>query len=79
MTDRRQFLQLAVTVLLLAPLRLRIGDIRFCRVSHRRWLSFIPPGCIAEVDAATTGVTFLGQNATLVVNGSGLRVYGMSG
>ena len=73
---RREFLQSPIWVagvfLRCAP---RLGEIRFCRVAHRDLLGLAPGGCIAEVDPLTEVATFLGSQATLVVDRSGWRVF----
>jgi hypothetical protein len=75
MMHRREFFRSALLLLLFLPARPSIGAIRFCRVSHPRWLKFVPPGCIAEVDSAAEGITFLGVRATLAVNRAGCHVF----
>lgn len=81
MTSRREFFRSALTELAFAFQARglvhcgRIGDVRFCRVSHERLLGLVPADCIAEIDAATDGITFLGTRATLVVNRSGCQLF----
>jgi hypothetical protein len=81
MTGRREFFQTAIAALgfALQARELvrtgRIGDVRFCRVSHAGLLGLVPADCIAEVDAATDGITFLGTHATLMVNRGGYRLF----
>jgi hypothetical protein len=81
MTARREFFQNALAALAFAFQARglvhcgRIGDVRFCRVSHAGLLGFVPADCIAEVDAATDGITFLGTHATLVVNRGGYQMF----
>ena len=53
----------------------RLGEIRFCRVSHDGLVGLVPRGCIVEVDPAAEGAAFMGSTATLVVNASGWRVF----
>jgi hypothetical protein len=79
--NRREFFQTALAALAFALQARelvrggRIGDVRFCRVAHAGLLGLVPVDCIAEVDAAADGITFLGTHATLVVNGSGYRLF----
>jgi hypothetical protein len=81
MTGRREFLQTATAALAFALQarelvhRGRIGEVRFCRVSHAGLLGLVPADCIAEVDAATDGITFLGTHATMVMNRSGCQLF----
>jgi len=75
MMHRREFFQSAMAASLCLGYAPRLGEIRFCRVSHEGLLPLVPRGCIAEVDPATEGFTFLGSQATLVVNGSGWRLF----
>jgi hypothetical protein len=81
--NRREFFQTALAALTLALQARelvrggRIGDLRFCRVSHASLLGLVPPGCIAEVDAAADGIAFLGTHATLVVNCSGCQLFAL--
>jgi hypothetical protein len=81
MTGRREFFQSAMAVLAFALQARelvrggRMGDVRFCRVSHAGLLGLVPADCIAEVDAATDGIAFLGTHATLVVNRSGCQLF----
>jgi hypothetical protein len=81
MTGRREFFQSAMAALAFALQARelvrggRMGDVRFCRVSHAGLLGLVPADCIAEVDAATDGITFLGTHATLVVNRSGYQLF----
>jgi hypothetical protein len=75
MMHRREFFQSALAAGLVAGYAQRLGEIRFCRVSHEGWLPLVPSGCIAEVDPVTEGFTLLGSKATLIVNGSGWRFF----
>ena len=83
MTGRREFFQTALAALAFALQARelvrggRIGDLRFCRVSHASLLGLVPAGCIAEVDAAADGIAFLGTHATLVVNRSGCQLFAL--
>jgi len=76
MTHRRHFLQSIAATLMLAPVRFGLGEVKFCRVPHPGWLRIVPPGCIAEVDPAAGGATFLGNRATLVISAKGYQVFG---
>ena len=82
-TGRRDFFQTAVASLAFALQAQelvrggRIGEVRFCRVSHASLLGLVPAGCIAEVDASTDGIAFLGTHATLVVNRSGCQLFAL--
>jgi hypothetical protein len=75
MMHRRRFIQSGLAAGLCRGYAPRLGEIRFCRVSHEDWLALAPPGCIAEVDPRAEGLTILGSQATLTVNGSGWRLF----
>jgi hypothetical protein len=69
MMRRREFLMSPILMSwLLLAYAPRLGEIRYCRVSDEGLLDIVPPGCIAEVDPASQGATFLGTTATLFVN-----------
>jgi len=78
MMHRREFFRSAVFPLLFLPARPGIGQVHFCRVAHAQWLKFVPPGCVAEVDSAAEGITFLGTRATLTVNRAGCHLFAAS-
>ena len=72
---RREFFQSALAPWLCLGLAPRLGEVRFCRVSHEGLLPLVPRGCIAEVDPLIEGFTLLGSRATLIVNHSGWRLF----
>lgn len=72
---RREFLLSAMGASLCLGYAPRLGEIRFCRVSHEGWLRLVPNGCIAEVDPVTEGATFLGSRATLIVDRGGWHLF----
>jgi hypothetical protein len=75
MMHRREFFQSALAASLCFGYAPLLGEIRFCRVSHEGWLRLVPRGCIAELDPAAEGATFLGSKATLAVNQHGWRLF----
>jgi len=75
MMRRREFFEsafVAAVCLFCAP---RLGQVRFCRVSHKRWLGMVRRGSIVEVDPTVEGATFLGSKATLIVNRGNWRLF----
>lgn len=75
MMHRREFFRSALAAPLCLGYAARLGEIRYCRVSHERWLRLVPSGSIAEVDPVTEGATFLGSKATLIVDRSGWHLF----
>jgi len=75
MMHRREFLYTPLAAAVCLGYAPRLGEIRFCRVSHEGLLRFVPHGSVAEVDPVTDGLTFLGSRATLVVDRNGWRLF----
>ena len=75
MMHRREFLYTPLAAAVSWGHAPRLGEILFCRVSHKSLLRLVPHGSIAEVDPASDGLTFLGSRATLVVDRNGWRLF----